>query len=139
MATSTSLGDFSEAGAGARSSVVLYLRLEGLVVALATVVLYARTGASWWLFLLWPLPDLSMLGYLSRPCRGARIYNAFHSYVLPAVLAISGLLLRSPVAVPLALIWINHIGIDRMLGFGLKYSDGFGYTHLGRVGKQKTQ
>lgn len=139
MATSTSLGDLSEAGAGARGSVVLYLRLEGLVIALATFALYARTGANWWLFLLWPLPDLSMLGYLSRPCRGARIYNAFHSYLLPAVLALSGLLLRAPLVVPLALIWINHIGIDRLLGFGLKYSDGFGYTHLGRIGGQKAQ
>lgn len=137
MATSTSLGDFSEAGAGARGSVVFYLRLEGLVVAAATVALYARTGASWWLFLLWPLPDLSMLGYLASPCRGARYYNAFHTYLLPAVLAISGFLFRAPLMLPLALIWINHIGIDRLLGFGLKYSDGFGYTHLGRVGKLK--
>src|SRR5579871_127983 len=139
MASSTSFGDFSETSAGARSTVVLYLRLEGLAVALVTLALYARTGANWWLFLLWPLPDLSMLGYLSRPCRGARIYNAFHSYILPALLAISGLLLRSPLLLPVALIWINHIGIDRMLGYGLKYSDGFAYTHLGRIGRQKAQ
>ncbi|MGH9560491.1 MAG: DUF4260 family protein [Terracidiphilus sp.] len=36
---------------------------------------------------------------------------------------------------PVALIWANHIGVDRMLGYGLKYGDGFGYTHLGRIGK----
>ena len=41
------------------------LRLEGLAVAAVTAVLYARTGASWWLFAaLWLMPDLSMLGYL---------------------------------------------------------------------------
>jgi hypothetical protein len=28
-----------------------------------------------------------------------------------------------------------HIGIDRALGYGLKYSAGFGFTHLGRIGK----
>jgi hypothetical protein len=28
-----------------------------------------------------------------------------------------------------------HIGIDRALGYGLKYSTGFGFTHLGRIGK----
>jgi hypothetical protein len=137
MASSTSLGNISEASAGARSSVVLYLRLEALAVAIAAVVLYARTGASWWLFLLWPLPDLSMLGYLASPCRGARYYNAVHSYVLPAVLAAAGLLLRAPLMLPLSLIWINHIAVDRLLGYGLKYSDGFGYTHLGRVDKAK--
>jgi hypothetical protein len=28
------------------------------------------------------------------------------------------------------LIWIAHIGVDRMLGFGLKYAEGFRVTHL---------
>jgi hypothetical protein len=137
MASSTSLGNLSEASAGARGSVVTYLRLEGLVVAAVSLALYARTGASWWLFAaLWLVPDLSMLGYLSRPCRGARIYNAFHSYVAPGVLALSSLLLQAPAVLPVALIWINHIGIDRLLGYGLKYSDGFAFTHLGRIGKR---
>ena len=43
----------------------MLLRLEGLAVAAVSAVLYARTGASWWLFAaLWLAPDLSMLGYL---------------------------------------------------------------------------
>jgi hypothetical protein len=37
---------------------------------------------------------------------------------------------------PIALIWANHIGVDRLMGYGLKYSDGFGWTHLGRLGKR---
>lgn len=136
MASSTSLGNLSEASAGAHGSVVVYLRLEGLAVAAISFALYARTGANWWLFAaLWLVPDLSMLGYLSRPCRGARIYNAFHSYLLPAVLALSSWLLHAPAVLPFALIWINHIGVDRLLGYGLKYSDGFAYTHLGRIGR----
>lgn len=99
-------------------------------------MLYARTGASWWLFAaLWLAPDLSMLGYLARACRGARIYNAFHTYLTPAALGLCALLLRAPVALAIALIWANHIGVDRLLGFGLKYGDGFGHTHLGRVSK----
>jgi hypothetical protein len=28
-------------------------------------------------------------------------------------------------------IWITHIGLDRLLGFGLKYAAGFKFTHLG--------
>jgi len=99
-------------------------------------MIYARMGVSWWLFAaLWLAPDLSMLGYLAGPCRGARIYNAFHTYVAPGVLALCSLLPGAHGALPLALIWANHIGVDRLLGFGLKYADGFGFTHLGRVGK----
>jgi hypothetical protein len=120
------------------SSVNLLLRLEGLAVAAVTAALYARTGASWWLFAaLWLAPDLSMLGYLAGPCRSARVYNAFHTYAGPAVLALSALLLHAHGALAVALIWANHIGVDRLLGYGLKYADGFGYTHLGRVGKQR--
>jgi Domain of unknown function (DUF4260) len=120
------------------SSVIILLRLEGLGVALLTATLYARTGASWWLFAaLWIVPDLSLLGYLASPCLGARTYNALHTYVLSALLALAALLLHAcgPL-LPIALIWANHIGIDRMLGYGLKYAEGFRFTHLGRIGKE---
>ena len=120
------------------SSVIFLLRIEGLAVAAISAVLYARTGASWWLFAaLWLAPDLSMLGYLAGPCRGARVYNAFHTYLLPAVLALCALLLRVQGALPIALIWANHIGVDRLLGFGLKYANGFSWTHLSRMGSSR--
>lgn len=120
------------------SSVLLLLRLEGLIVAAVTAALYARTGAHWWLFAaLWLAPDLSLLGYLGRPCRAARIYNAFHSYVGPGVLGLMSFLLRAESMLPVALIWANHIGVDRLLGYGLKYGDGFGWTHLGLIGAAK--
>ena len=34
----------------------------------------------------------------------------------------------------LALIWFVHIRVDRMLGSGLKYPEGFKVTHLGTIG-----
>ena len=40
------------------------------------------------------------------------------------------------VAVAVALIWLAHIGIDRMLGYGLKHARGFGHTHLGPAGRR---
>ena len=108
------------------------LRLEGLAVGVISVLLYARTGASWWLFAaLWLGPDLSILGYFLGSCRGARVYNTVHTYTLPVTLAICGLLLRSTVVLPFALIWVNHIAVDRMMGYGLKFSNGFDWTHLG--------
>jgi hypothetical protein len=57
----------------------------------------------------------------------------FHTYALPAILAAYGLVGGSTVAVSVALIWLAHIGMDRMLGYGLKYSGGFKDTHLGRL------
>ncbi len=126
----------SSAGEPARaSSVVLLLRLEGFAVAILTAALYAHTGARWWLFAaLWIVPDLSLLAYLASPCRGARTYNAFHTYLLPGILALVALLAHTQgPLVPVALIWANHIAIDRTLGYGLKYAEGFGFTHLGRI------
>ncbi len=139
MATATTLPDRSGTVPASRSSVVLLLRLEGLIAAAISAAFYARTGASWWLFAaLWLAPDLSMVGYLTgRPCWGARIYNAFHTYLLPGMLALAALLFHSRELIPIALIWINHIGVDRLLGYGLKYSEGFGWTHLSRPGEKK--
>lgn len=103
-----------------------------------TAAVYARTGASWWLFAaLWLTPDLSILGYLAGPVRGARIYNSIHTYITPLPLALPALLLHSYVLLPFALIWVNHIGVDRLLGFGLKYPAGFGWTHLGSQGNKR--
>jgi len=117
--------------------VLFLLRLEGLTAAALTATFYARTGASWWLFAaLWLAPDLSMLGYLGGPKLGARIYNTIHAYVVPGTLAVSSLLFRSESPLPIALIWMNHIGVDRLLGYGLKYPAGFGWTHLGKMGKE---
>ena len=108
------------------------------MIATAAAVLYARTGVSWWLFAaVWLVPDLSMLGYLAGACRGARIYNAFHTYIAPGALAVCSLLPGAHLALAIALIWANHIGVDRLLGYGLKYGNGFGYTHLGPMGKQR--
>jgi hypothetical protein len=63
------------------------------------------------------------------------IYNAMHSYMAPMVLMVMGFGLAQPLVLSIAIIWLAHIGIDRALGFGLKYSAGFGFTHLGRIGK----
>lgn len=86
---------------------------------------------------MWIMPDLSMLGYTAGPRWGARIYNAVHIYCGPSVLALAGLLLPAPALLPLALIWFNHIGVDRLLGYGLKLPGDFALTHLGRVGRKR--
>jgi len=78
-------------------------------------------------------PDLSILAYLAGPRLGSVAYNAVHSYVGPAIAAGALLAAGGPLGVPL--IWAAHIGFDRAFGYGLKYADGFQFTHLGRIGR----
>ena len=47
----------------------------------------------------------------------------------------AGVLLPSAAWLAAGLIWCAHIGFDRALGYGLKYSQGFGCTHLGLIGR----
>ncbi|WP_428650184.1 DUF4260 domain-containing protein [Roseibium sp.] len=126
-------------------SLVGWLKAEASFIFLATLALYAWTGASWWLFLLLFLaPDLSMFGYLAGPRTGALVYNLGHAYIGPVLLMVLGLCLdrfgQSPAAFqkisPIAVIWASHIAFDRVLGYGLKSPEGFKITHLGRIGRQ---
>ena len=53
---------------------------------------------------------------------------------MPAGLLALGLAADRALVFDLALVWAAHIGLDRALGFGLKYARGFAYTHLGQLG-----
>ncbi|CAL4868628.1 hypothetical protein MMA231_02917 [Asticcacaulis sp. MM231] len=112
------------------------LRLEGLAVLALTTFAYTRYGAGWSVFALgFLVPDLSMLGYVFGKKSGAHIYNIGHSYLIPMGLLAYGVITETPLATSAALIWTAHIGLDRLLGYGLKYTQGFGLTHLGLKGK----
>ena len=110
------------------------LRTEGVALLALSVLLYWVNGGSWLLFgALLLAPDLSMLGYLAGTRVGAVMYNAFHTYAMPAVVGALGMIFGSPSMVAVALIWFAHIGMDRTVGYGLKYSSSFKDTHLERV------
>lgn len=107
------------------------LQAEGVAVLALSVWAYAQTGMGWLVFaLLLLLPDVTMLGYLRGPRIGALVYNIGHTYVLPAVLIGAGVLLPHDTLLGLGLIWTAHIGLDRALGYGLKYPRSFQATHL---------
>jgi len=109
------------------------LRLEGGALLVGAVALYGARGGAWPLFAALLLaPDLSMLGYRAGPAAGAACYNAAHTTLGPLALGAYGFLTGHPAPALLALIWGAHIGLDRALGYGLKYPDGFAHTHLGR-------
>ncbi len=113
------------------------LRLEGLGLFVGMTLLYGVWDGSWWIYAaLFLAPDLSFLGYLFGPRFGAMLYNAAHSYMVPMALMTTGFVMAEPLVLSIAIIWLAHIGFDRALGYGLKYASGFGFTHLGRIGKQ---
>ena len=50
------------------------------------------------------------------------------------VLGVLASLAEQPLWQGVALVWFAHIGMDRALGYGLKYDTDFKDTHLGRIG-----
>lgn len=117
-------------------TVKLMLRLEGAVVLAAALAAYNRFGMGWgWFAACFFIPDLSILVYLAGARAGAVAYNAAHSYIGAVACLGAGAVMLSPTWVAAGLVWCAHIGFDRALGYGLKYAQGFGFTHLGRIGR----
>jgi hypothetical protein len=120
----------------AGGAIGLLLRAEHLAMFVAGLVFWLTRDGS--LLLLVPglfAPDLSALGYLAGPRVGAVIYNAVHNFVTALAILGLGWWLRSEGLILAGAILFGHIGMDRMLGFGLKLSTSFSDTHLGRIGK----
>ncbi len=112
----------------------MMLRAEGAAVLFGTVALYANQSSDWVAFiLLLFVPDVSALGYLINPRIGALGYNIGHFYALPILLLVISWSSGLSVGIQLALIWLAHIGMDRLMGYGLKYTTEFKTTHLQRV------
>jgi hypothetical protein len=112
------------------------LRSEGVVLLGAALAGYfARLDEPWWLVpLLLLAPDVFMAGYARSNRAGALLYNFAHSYPAPAMLGVLASVAGRPLWQGVALVWFAHIGMDRALGYGLKYETDFRDTHLGRVG-----
>ncbi|PRD57387.1 DUF4260 domain-containing protein [Sphingobacterium gobiense] len=114
------------------------LKLEEIGQFLLAILLFTQLDYVWWVFpacLL--LPDISMLGYAINPRVGAVTYNIFH-HKLTALLVLGlGFMFHIPVLSLAGIILFGHAAMDRIFGYGLKYSDDFKNTHLGRTGKVK--
>ena len=99
----------------------IMLRVEGLAVLTSTLILYSYREYSWLTFAILLLaPDLPMIVYVFNQKAGTIIYNLVHTYSFPLGLLVLSLLTDSAVGVQLTLIWLAHIGMDRMVGYGLK-------------------
>lgn len=114
----------------------ILLRMEGLAISILGIIFYGEMEYSWPLF--WStilIPDVALLAYLINKEIGAVAYNVMHAKILPSLLAAYAVAFATPLLLALSIIWFVHIGIDRFLGYGLKYSRGFKFTHLGIIGR----
>ena len=112
----------------------LLLHAEGAVLFIAALMLYARLGANAWvLLLLFFSFDVFMLGYWLNPRLGSWVYNLGHTLLVPLALGLLGFFANAEPVLAFALIWLAHIGFDRLMGYGLKYPTAFQDTHLQRV------
>jgi len=110
------------------------LHLEGACILALAVVVYHAGHFRWWMFAVLLLaPDLAMLGYLANVKIGAALYNLVHTEAGPVLLLVVCVAVPLLWLEPYALIWFAHLGMDRMLGYGLKYPTRFKDTHLQHV------
>ena len=113
-----------------------WLGLEAAILLVGSLIAYSSTHRSWWLVpVILLLPDLSMVGYLGGPRLGAIAYNLAHNTAPPALVVALGWWQHESLTLALGLVWLAHIGMDRLMGYGLKYNDHFQHTHLGRMGQ----
>jgi hypothetical protein len=118
-----------------------FQRIENISIALLALLVYTRLGFEWWwLPILFIAFDLSTLGYLVSPKVGALMYNAVHNYLVPVGALLLGYASGNTPSwlFMICLVWIFHIATDRVMGYGLKYPDEFGHTHLGKIGKGRS-
>jgi hypothetical protein len=116
---------------------IFFQRLEAGVFLIAMIASYQSHNYSWLAFVIGMVAvDISVAGYLLNNKIGAVIYNLAHSLIGPlALLTLS--LTAWPQLDIYVTIWLAHVAMDRMLGFGLKDIEGFRHTHLGHIGSKR--
>jgi hypothetical protein len=116
------------------------LKLEETAMFVFGIFFLLPFNLSWWiLVILLFMPDLGALGYLANPRFGALTYNLLHHKAVAIALYFIGLGSANDFFQIAGLLIFTHSSLDRVLGFGLKYSDSFSNTHLGVIGKAAKQ
>ena len=69
--------------------------------------------------------------YLAGPLLGAWIYNLAHTAPLPLALLAAGAGSHNSSLTVARSVGLFHIGLDRVMKYGVKYDHSFGITHLG--------
>lgn len=112
---------------------IIQRRLECTAVLLACLALYGARDHSWGMFAaLFFIPDLSLLCYNLSPRIGGICYNTMHSFLWGTGLGAYAFVSGDILAEQIGLIWAAHAAFDRAIGWGLKYSDSFCNTDMGK-------
>jgi hypothetical protein len=119
----------------------LILKLEELAMWIGCIILLYLSHAEWWWYTLIFLgPDISMIGYLAGNKTGAWSYNLFHHKGVACIILSIGLcMINNNVfadyswIINTGIILFGHSSMDRFFGYGLKYENGFKFTHLGEA------
>ena len=115
------------------------IKIEEAAVTAIFIYFLSRynLGLPIWIWvLLFFSPDISMVGYIISTRIGAYCYNLFHHRAVALVVLAFGLLTHNNVLVAVGALLFAHSSFDRMMGYGLKYTDDFKHTHLGWMGKK---
>ena len=112
-----------------------WLRLEGFAgLALGWLVWQSQGGELLPFVPLMLVPDVGMLGYLRGNHVGAITYNLLHNWFVGGIVLGLGWWAGIPLLTMAGAVLVAHTGIDRVMGYGLKYPTSFKDTHLGRLG-----
>ena len=117
----------------------VWLRAEGVVAAVVGIAAWGALngGNVLWLILGVLAVDISMVGYLAGPRLGALTYNVAHNWATALVVLLAGFVSTTPPLELCGIVLLVHVGVDRALGYGLKYPTSFQDTHLGRIGRNR--
>ena len=114
-----------------------WLRAEGLAAFVGGFFAWRALDGGWpWFLVFLLLPDVSAIGYLASRHVGAITYNIAHNWFTGGAVLGLGLALAFPALTMAGIVLVAHTGIDRVLGYGLKYPTSFQDTHLGHIGKR---
>lgn len=108
------------------------IKLEEVAMFLTSLVFFQQLDISWWWYAgLFLATDLSMLGYLVNTKVGAVAYNLAHHKGVALGFGFAGYYLGNEVLLFTGILLFGHSCLDRVFGYGLKYSDDYKHTHLG--------
>src|SRR5690349_25095081 len=111
-----------------------FLRAEALVTLIAGVAGYGWLGGPWLVLVpLLLLPDVAMVGFLRSARLGSLTYNIAHNLGTAGIALGLALWLNVGWLAVAVCVLLAHIGLDRLLGYGLKYPTTFKDTHLQHV------
>ena len=114
------------------------IKLEEMGMLIMSIFALIWLKVDWWYFtILFLGPDISAAGYLVGNKFGAACYNTFHHKGIAVAFILIGFFYNYWLIEVIGIIIFGHSSMDRMAGYGLKYNEGFKFTHLGVIGKNE--